>query len=766
MKRILLFILLVCVVFPVSAQSVGLVLSGGGAKGMTHIGVIKALEEKGIPIDYVAGTSMGAIVASLYAIGYTPDEMIVMLQSDDFKSWYKGYVQDKDQTYEFRRDPNAEMLGMWFDVTRKGFKPSLPSSLVSSYEMDLAVMELFSVADAAAKHNFDSLMVPFRCVSSDIVEKKAYIARKGNLGTMVRASMSYPFYFKGVKIDSTMLFDGGFYNNFPWDVMEKDFAPDVIIGAKCAGNPLRPDEDDLVQQLSNMLMFETNYKLPADKGLVIETKLQDVSLLDFDKVLELSEMGYIQTMLKMDSITARIHRRVTQAQMADKRAAYRAKLPALKFKNVMVSGPLSEAQAGFIDRSIRSDKYEAFDYEALKKSYFRTIATNNVNTFFPTAEMDSLTGLFDLHLRATPASQFHLGVGGNISSSSLNQLYLGIDWHLWATNMYVGYVELNLGRLFSGVKTGWRGYFDVYPMYFFEAEFDYLKYDYYSSQDLAFWDKRPSYLQQNDLFGRLSFGVPVREKSNFVAKLNFTGGVINDNYFQGDDFSSLDTTDHTRFYYFTPQFTIERNTLNFKQYPSKGKKQHLSAGYIYGFQEHKPGNLSRDWNERTASNPHWFAARLQSEWYLDLNSWFSLGTYLDITASTKFSFSDAYSTLMELPAFTPTPHSKTLFLPDYRANIYAGIGVMPVVRLNERVLLYFGAYFFQPYEMLEVCYQGNAYYSDPLEYRSYMANGAFVWQTPVGPLSFSANYYSEAPSNWYFQLNFGYLLFDKKGINY
>ncbi len=230
MKHLLLFLGLMAATYIATAQRVGLVMSGGGAKGMTHIGVIKALEEKGIPIDYVAGTSMGAIVAAFYAAGYTPDEMIAILQSQDFHSWYKGYVQEKDETYIFRRAPNAEMIGLWFDITKRGFKPSLPSSMVSSYGMDLAVLQLFSAADAVAKHNFDSLMVPFRCVSSDIVKKKAYVARSGNLGTMVRASMSYPFYFKGVKIDSTMLFDGGFYNNFPWDVVAKDFNPDVITG--------------------------------------------------------------------------------------------------------------------------------------------------------------------------------------------------------------------------------------------------------------------------------------------------------------------------------------------------------------------------------------------------------------------------------------------------------------------------------------------------------------------------------------------------------
>lgn len=94
----LLFLLL----SPIHAQKVGLVLSGGGAKGLTHIGIIRALEENGIPIDYIAGTSMGAIVGSLYAMGYSPDEMEALLKSDDFKRWYSGNVEEK-YIYYFKK---------------------------------------------------------------------------------------------------------------------------------------------------------------------------------------------------------------------------------------------------------------------------------------------------------------------------------------------------------------------------------------------------------------------------------------------------------------------------------------------------------------------------------------------------------------------------------------------------------------------------------------------------------------------------------------
>ena len=96
------------------AQSVGVVLSGGGAKGLSHIGVLKALEENHIPIDYIAGTSMGAIVGGLYSIGLTTDEMLTLFRSKEFESWYNGKQEQGFATYFYRRETTAEMLGVTF----------------------------------------------------------------------------------------------------------------------------------------------------------------------------------------------------------------------------------------------------------------------------------------------------------------------------------------------------------------------------------------------------------------------------------------------------------------------------------------------------------------------------------------------------------------------------------------------------------------------------------------------------------------------------
>ena len=182
MKRVLPIIIL-CLftisMLPMKAQKVGLVLSGGGAKGMTHIGVIRALEENGIPIDYVAGTSMGAIVGALYAMGYSPDDMEALLRSPDFKRWYTGVIETRYSYYFKENRPTPEFFTIHFGLRDSiRTKPQiLPTSMVNPIQMNLAFVELFARATASCNGNFDKLFIPFRCVASDVYNKKPLIMK-------------------------------------------------------------------------------------------------------------------------------------------------------------------------------------------------------------------------------------------------------------------------------------------------------------------------------------------------------------------------------------------------------------------------------------------------------------------------------------------------------------------------------------------------------------------------------------------------------------
>jgi NTE family protein len=196
-------------------QKVCLVLSGGGAKGASHIGVIQALEENNIPIDCIAGVSMGAIIGGMYASGYSTEEMKSILLSDYFLNIVSGKIPEKYKFFMKQESANASWIDFKLNYDSVKASNILPGNIISSLLMDFEFLELFSPSNAVSANNFDSLMVPLRFIAADIAAKKAVIFRRGDLAVGLRATMTFPFYFKPVRIDGKLMFDGGMYNNFP-----------------------------------------------------------------------------------------------------------------------------------------------------------------------------------------------------------------------------------------------------------------------------------------------------------------------------------------------------------------------------------------------------------------------------------------------------------------------------------------------------------------------------------------------------------------------
>nr|MDE6295007.1 patatin-like phospholipase family protein [Muribaculaceae bacterium] len=239
-------------------EKIGLVLSGGGAKGIAHIGVIKALEDNNIPIDCVTGTSMGAVVGSLYACGYTPEKMMELVTSKVFLNCSTGTI-DPDLTYYFSQPtPTPEWVGINLSLnpSKDGSLTDqiIPSSLINPLPMNIEFLNLFTPYTIQIKEDFNNLFVPFRCVCSDVYNKHKVVLHSGSLGNAVRASMSFPTVFRPIEIDGLLMYDGGIYDNFPVDVMQKDFNPDFIIGVSVSGPDAKPQPGNLMEQLEDMII--------------------------------------------------------------------------------------------------------------------------------------------------------------------------------------------------------------------------------------------------------------------------------------------------------------------------------------------------------------------------------------------------------------------------------------------------------------------------------------------------------------------------------
>ncbi len=440
------------------AQKVGLVLSGGGAKGITHIGVIKALEENNIPIDYVAGTSMGAIVGGMYAMGFTVDEMISTIKSNDFKLLSTGEIDANYKYYYRNSDPKPAFVEVSFNahnIDSISLKSAiLPTNIVSPRQMDYAFVPLSSQANAIARGDFDKLFIPFRCVASDIYNKEQVIFRYGVLGDAIRASLSYPFMFKPVVIDNRLLFDGGIFNNFPVDVMRNDFKPDVMIGSVVAHNPRKPDQRDILVQIQNMIMTRTDYTIPKKEGVLLRFNMPNFKLFDFSRVDEMVQLGYDSTMKHMDEIKARIIRRVSNEEINNKRMSFKGRLPELKFQHVEVEG-VDSLQKRYIQQ-VFHNKNEVFTLKEFKEAYFKLISDDKILEVIPHAVYNSSTGNFDLHLNVKTQDHIKVMLGGNVSSSTSNQAYFGLSFQNLTEYAQSAYVDAQFGKVYNGLGIGTR----------------------------------------------------------------------------------------------------------------------------------------------------------------------------------------------------------------------------------------------------------------------------------------------------------------------
>lgn len=241
---------------PVSRPKVAVVLSGGGAKGIAHIGALRVIEEAGIPIDIIVGTSMGSIVGGLYSIGYTPEQLDSMVMAQDWGLLLSDRTERRYQPYSKKEDDERYQISIPFGRKMEG-----PDGLIRGANLEMLFNDL--MADYHNPIDFDDLPIPFACVASNIVDGSQTVFRKGVLPTAIRASMAIPGVFTPVYIDDAVLIDGGLVNNFPTDVA-RQMGADIIIGVDVQ-SPLRSKEElvgtePVLRQILELTMGQATYR--------------------------------------------------------------------------------------------------------------------------------------------------------------------------------------------------------------------------------------------------------------------------------------------------------------------------------------------------------------------------------------------------------------------------------------------------------------------------------------------------------------------------
>lgn len=271
--------------------TVGLVLSGGGAKGFAHIGALKVIEEAGLPIDYIAGTSMGSIIGGLYAIGYSPETMVQLVKEQNWNAIMSDKIPHKYISID------DKMLDRHYLATFpfRDKKIQMKSSIYDGEMINLLLARLTSPAYKI--RNYNDLYVPYLCVAADLESAEAYEMTKGNLQRSIRASMSIPFYFSPIEIDGRLLVDGGLRNNFPVpNVREKGI--DIIIGVDVQRDFHKKDELNsmaiIMDQIIAMADIDAYNKAKENVDVYVKPELAKYGMMDFnlyDTIIALGEQS-------------------------------------------------------------------------------------------------------------------------------------------------------------------------------------------------------------------------------------------------------------------------------------------------------------------------------------------------------------------------------------------------------------------------------------------------------------------------------------------
>lgn len=761
--RLKFTLLLVICFVQLFSQKVGLVLSGGGSKGITHIGVIKALEENNVPIDFISGTSIGAVVGGMYAMGFSPEKMIELIKSDDFRRWSTGEVELNYLYYYRNADPKPSFAEIPFSINKIDsfdLKSNIfPTNIISSRQMNYAFVPLCAQATAECRSDFNKLFVPFRCVASDIYKKKAVVLRRGDLGNAIRASMTFPFMFRPIVVDDCLLFDGGIYNNFPVDVMKKEFNPDVMIGSVVSNNPKKPSEHDIIKQVQNMIMNKTDYTISKEDGFMMKFELSEVKMFDFTQVDELVKMGYDSTMAHIEEIKERVKREVNQADLTQKREAYIKKLPVLKFQNVRVIG-VDSLQRKYVEKLFHIEN-DVFSADEFKEAYFKLISDDKILEVIPQAIYNPKTELFDLKLQVRIQENLKLQVGGNVSSSTSNQAFFGITYQNITRYAQSAHLDAQFGKMYNGMNLGTRIEIPTKKNWYSKVGLVYHKFDFFEKDRLFYAKDKMSDFKQYEFYSKVSVGFPLTMKGRLEFGLGY--GLLTDYYLQDrTQITGSTNADKSTFSLGSAFGRIENYTLNNIMYPTKGYNHLFTVQLLAGNERFKSGTVQP--NNSYFNQDIWLQLKAKYDHYYPVAPRITIGVYAEAVISNREFLNNYTVSLTQAPTFRPTPHSKTLFNANYSANQYGAFGIKPIYHLSRQLHFRTEAYWFIPYKSILPSLSNSPIYSTSFSNSNFLGEAALVYNFRIASAGMFINYYSAAVSKINFGVNIGFLLFNSKFI--
>ncbi len=749
-----------------SAQRVGVVLSGGGAKGLAHVGVLKQLEANGIPIDYIVGNSMGAVVGAMYASGYSPRDIEQIVLSEDFQNWATGKVLP-DKTFNFltaEPSPSSLRLGLSIDST---FQARITPNLVNDLNLNFALAKLLAPSAAAANYDFDKLFVPYRCLATEVFTRKEVVQQSGLLADAVRNSMAYPLAFRPIRnLDGRYLFDGAVLDNFPTDVMRQDFKPDIIIGVNVGDVALRkyPFKTDDALLTGTLLFLGTSVadtNSVGKNGIYIQPNLGNLGAADFDKVRTLIAKGDTATQLKLAEIRARIGRRVDTVALQRRRLAFQQSVPTPRFVKVEVSG-LRPDQNEYATKFFRRNG-STYTLGDLEEGYYRLASDDYFRNIYPRIRYDAALKGYVFSVDAQRNNNIATELGFTLSTRPIESLYLGVEFRYLRQLLYSVAANVSVGRFYNGAQATFRLNAPGRLPFYIAPIVTYNQWDFQQTGGLLGRDVLNTQVQQKDTKVGAQLGVSPRYRSRLVLDVGAFYNV--DNYANTRELQSSDILDRTSFKGGTVALRFARNSLNRKQYATAGRRAVVSVRAVSGTEVYDPGTTSsfRDLGERSR-NHQWLQFRGTYERYYalkkDKSAW---GYFGELMFSGQGTFFNYRSTLTMAPVFAPLPDSRTLFMANYRSSRFVAGGL----RYSQLVLgkLEWRSELFAHLNLTPITDNGQVADRGTGISRPYLtAATGLIFTTPVGPLAVHAEYYDDPDHRFGVYGHLGYILFRSRSL--
>lgn len=762
MKRFFLVLFVSCA-FLANAQKVGLVLSGGAAKGLAHVGVLKALEENEIPIDYIVGTSMGGIIAGCYAAGMSPDQLEDMMLSPEFLRWIRGEPERGYNYYyhQSEENPSFVKLNLSLDST---LSVQFNTSLASDVSLNFALAEKMAQASAISKNNFDSLFIPLRVVAADIFTQTQVILSTGELSDALRATQTVPLFYNPIRVEGKYLFDGGIYNNFPVDIAQQDFHPDVVIGSNVSTKiydkyPYDKDEKLINNSLLMMLLDKSDPTQIPESGVYIQPNLTGYSSFDFSHAKSLIDSGYIQTMRQMPEIKRKIQERRSCELVMTRRNRFNDRSYPLEFDALTFKG-FNGRQRKYITHlfHINPNKPRAMYFNEIKHDYFRLVSENYFTNAYPNILFNQDRKKFQIQLSRRPRKNFQADFGGVIATRDISNIFLGLNFFKFDRTLTHVYAGFQTGNFYKSAIINARKDFPF--QFFIEPELVFNSWNFLGSNDLL-QEISPTVLKRIDRHYALRMGMPLGSSLKSVVSIEGLNNL--DRYSNNNVFVSTDTLDQLQLKGYKVGFNLSTNNLNRKQYPSEGRSYSLTANYFNVKEYDTPGNTSLS-SQNSEMMHSWFRLKFTAEQYFNAG-WFRPGYFAEAVVSNQPFFRNYFGTIINAPAFLPLQDSRSLILQNFRAFNYFAGGLRNVFAIRKRLDFRLEGYLFKPVEYLTQGTNQEAVATTDIGKLYFAGTAGFVLHSPIGPVSLSLNYYDDKENQLGVLLHAGFLLYNKHSVD-